>query len=304
MTFDHDVEVLEDPEPFVIGDPGRAYAQTKNGTPFKTATPSDTECDAFDVAGWSIRAASVRGLAHRQFSEPRQDSYAIRYSPDADRVVMVVCDGVGSAKQSHEASRLAADSLAAAVLATTPMDETEWIEVFYQASDAIVDLARTYRPDEIDSAADARRLMATTASVVVLDGLGGPAPWSGVSASVGDSTAWRVSSSVEAVFDIWNQIAALQSDDGEVASTATSSLPLTDAASIKLEILEVGASELVVVCSDGVSDPFVAGKGQVPLTLGAQWVTPPTAINFAAHVGYGRRTHTDDRTCVALWSPA
>lgn len=303
MTLDSDETV--DAEPCSIGDPGRAYAETKFGAPGTARMPSETVCDAFDWAGWSVRAASVRGLSHRHFSEPRQDAYAIRSSSDGDRLVLVVCDGVGSAELSHEASRCAADRLADTVLAAESADEDFWSETFFVASDEIVDLSRRLSNKPIETPADARRVMATTAHVVVLDGLSRPGPWTGVSASVGDSTAWHATALEGIAFDSFRQInASRQRDDQQLASTSTSSLPIVDTRSINIEQVELSAGQLLLVCSDGVSDAFVGGAGQVPLTLGEWWAEPPTAINFAAHVGYGRRTHTDDRTCIALWAPA
>lgn len=303
MTLDSDETV--DPEPFTIGDPGRAYAETKFGAPGTAHMPSETVCDAFDWAGWSARAASVRGLSHRHFSEPRQDSYAIRYSNDNDRLVLVVCDGVGSAALSHEASRCAADRLANSVLAAESIDENFWSEAFYAASDEIIDLTRQLTTELIETAADVRRVMATTAHVIVLEGLSRRGGWTGVSARVGDSTAWQATALGSPAFDSFRQInAPKQRDDQQFASTSTSSLPIIDAGSINIEQVELSAGQLLLVCSDGVSDAFVGGAGQVPLTLGEWWAEPPTAINFAAHVGYGRRTHTDDRTCIALWAPA
>ena len=305
MTLSSDETRGVVPEPFTIGDPGRAYAETRSGAPSDGASPSDTVCDAFDWAGWSVRAASVRGLSHRQFSEPRQDDFVIRYSRNLDRLVLVVCDGVGSAALSHKAASLAADRLAASVVVAESIDEEYLSEAFHLASDAIVDLARSLSSGHVEDAHDARREMATTSHVVVLEGLSQPGSWSGVSASVGDSTAWQASALQGASFDSFHQINAPAHPDGhQLASTSTSSLPLVDAGSIKIEHVELGAGQLLLVCSDGVSDAFVGGAGQVPMTLGRLWATPPTAINFAAHVGYGRRTQTDDRTCIALWAPA
>ncbi|WP_157105405.1 MULTISPECIES: protein phosphatase 2C domain-containing protein [Rhodococcus] len=265
--------------------------------------PSNTECDGFDFLGWSIRAASIRGIVHRQFSDPRQDAYAVRYSEAADRIVLAVCDGVGSAQLSHKAARCVADRLSGLALTSGLLPDIDWVELFFRASDEVVDIAAAVSRD-VETAADARRIMATTAHVVVIDGLAASGPWHGVSASVGDSTAWKATSVEGPSFDAWEQIAKPTSaEEAEFAGNATSSIPLIDAAGIAVQPIDVDPNGLLIVCSDGVSDAFVGGVGQVPLALGEVWASPPSALNFAAHVGYGRRTQTDDRTCIALWSP-
>lgn len=302
MTLHPDGSVSS-PEPFTIGDPGKAYGQTKWAAPDVESMPSDTECDGFAVDGWSIRAASVRGLMHRQFAEPRQDAYVVRWSPELDWLVVVVCDGVSSLRLSHRAARAAADSLADEVLSAGARDDIDWASIFDVVSTRVIDEARAAGSAEVRSASEARETMATTATVLVVVGLKGPGPWYGMSASVGDTTTWIASSDPTSAFGPWSEVNGIEIDGGTLTRNSTSALPLTNPNVIRAAPIVVNPRQLLIVTTDGVSDAFVGGRGQVAIELGREWSEPPSPINFAAQVGYGRRTHTDDRTCVALWSP-
>jgi hypothetical protein len=57
--------------------------------------------------------------------------------------------------------------------------------------------------------------------------------------------------------------------------------------------------------TDGIGDPLAAGTGEVGRFLTGVWSTPPASgLEFAAHVGFARRSFDDDRTAVAFWPVA
>ena len=59
---------------YTIGDPGRAAERIGDGKPSPHPQWPDQHTAAVDAAGLTVRAASVRGLAHRAYGDPRQDA--------------------------------------------------------------------------------------------------------------------------------------------------------------------------------------------------------------------------------------
>lgn len=297
-------EVMFDcPEPFVIGDPGRSYSEIGGGKPFRQGMPADSVCDAFDHEGWSLRAASVRGLMHRHDGAPRQDAYAVRYAPDLDRLAVSVCDGVGSAPESHVASDVAANFLVdRALVVETVTDVDWWTEAFTAASDRIATAAQEAEVPG-PSPARVREVMATTAVLMVVDKVSAGGPWTVRYAGVGDSSLWLTDVSTDDD-TAWVPILGGKEPQDGITTNRTSALPFLETAKIRPEQFVMLPGQLVLMCTDGVGDAFGAGAGEVPHTLRRSWLHPPTALNFAAHVSFGRRRLLDDRTGVALWAPA
>ncbi|MCK8672241.1 protein phosphatase 2C domain-containing protein [Rhodococcus sp. HM1] len=298
---DGDVE-FDHPEPYTIGDPGRSYSEIGGGKPFPSAMPPDSVCDAFDHQGWALRAASVRGLMHRSDGSPRQDAYAVRYSPDKDRLVVAVCDGVGSAPESHVASDMAANFLVdRAVDAGTLINDDWWTEVFHDASDALAAAARNAGASD-PSPAGVRQVMATTAILAAVDNVSVAGPWTVQYAGVGDSSLWLTDVSTDEDTSWIPILGGKHTGDG-IATNRTSALPVYEKTCVQPEQFILLEGQLLLVCTDGVGDAFGSGMGEVAQTLRRSWMNPPTALNFAAQVSFGRRRLLDDRTGVALWAP-
>ena len=81
---------------FTIGNPGRAALELADGPPTAPVGRGDVELTAVSLDRLGLRAASVRGVSHREDGEPRQDAFALAHNrrPE-DGLVAVVCDGVG-----------------------------------------------------------------------------------------------------------------------------------------------------------------------------------------------------------------
>ena len=96
---------------FVVGDPGnaskvRALPDATEWNHRDTVLDGVTLMDADDRPVVELRAASVRGLAHRYNGTVRQDDYAYRCTDDGRFLVCAVSDGVSSARLSHKAAAL------------------------------------------------------------------------------------------------------------------------------------------------------------------------------------------------------
>lgn len=298
----HGIVGIESPEPYTVGDPGRAYTELGGGVPFRSMMPPDSMCDAFDCFGWSLRAASARGLMHRSDGSPRQDAYAVRYSSDTDRFAVAVCDGVGSAPQSHVAAEAAANRLVdRAMDGAMSCDDEWWTETFQVASEAVTVAAQTLGMSDA-SAAGVREVMATTAILVVVDKVSGFGSWTVRYAGIGDSSLWLTDVSTDDD-TAWIPVLGGKAAPEDVATNRTSALPLRDSTPVRPGQFTLLERQLLLACTDGVGDAFGAGDGEVARALKQSWMKPPSGLNFAAQVSFGRRRLLDDRTGVALWTP-
>lgn len=283
---------------FAIGDPGRAAREILRGAPPAWAGPPDTELSSFALAGMVVQAASCRGLMHRFRGTHRQDAFALAAlaakselpgGDGAERVIAVVCDGVGQFGRSDEAAATASQWLAA--LGSQPVP---WPDAFTIVNEELAKLAadaRASAPD-CDGNPDAAG-MATTAMAVAVRR--DAENWAGEAAWAGDSTLWHLSPDGD-----WTLIAgpAGDDDDDDYHTTSVRPLPNPDGA-CEARGFQTGPGALFVM-TDGVANPL-RWSDAVQVTLAEWWRRPPDPFTFGAQVGFARKTHMDDRTVIGLW---
>ena len=263
---------------YTIGDPGRAADSIGVGIPSGVTGWPDTAVDAAEAAGLQLRAASVRGVAHRRFGAPRQDSYSIAWQQDTQTLVITVCDGVGAFDRSHEAADLAAVRLPALL-------DGGWQQAF-EAISAEID-----RHSEATDADMATTVVAARITAADGDRYRAELAW------VGDSAAYLLGPAG------WRCVAGAVktlADDGAPLSSATAALPVCTPVIGTAEI-EFSADSALFLMSDGVADPLGSGAGEVGQSLAQWWAQPPNEFRFAAQVGFARRSFDDDRTVVGVW---
>ena len=150
---------------------------------------------------------------------------------------------------------------------------------------------------EIDALSEARGApMATTVVCAIIK------PQERYRAEVawlGDSAAYLLTDSG------WNVVGGsvkTVDDLGAPMSSATAALPST-VIEFGTCTVEFGDGEALILMTDGVADPLGAGRGEVGAALATWWRRPPSGLDFAAQVGFARRSFDDDRTVVGIWSP-
>lgn len=269
---------------YTIGDPGRAAERIGPGRPSPFPDWPDVDLHSTDALGLTVRAASVRGLAHRAYGSPRQDAYAVR-ELDCGAVVVVVCDGVGSLEFSHEAAALAAAELPG-LISELSGRTPDWPRIVAALSTRIREHA--------DGAAEQPRPMATTvvAAVVTSTGTGGYRAELGW---VGDSAARLLRGGV------WTALTA-EAADGELLTGVTAALP-AEHPEVRSCAVDLVSGDALFLMTDGVAVPLGSGGGEVGSALAQWWAAPPEAEVFGAQVAFERRTFDDDRTVVGLWCP-
>jgi hypothetical protein len=274
---------------FSIGAPGRAGLERPAGAPAGRIGHSDIEISAAAAGGMFLTAATIRGVQHRAIGQPRQDAFAIGALPgdgDGERVIAVVCDGVGSLGRSDEAADLVSRNLIRLRQQGLP-----WPEAFAAVNELLRATAAEARPaDNGDAAAGG---MATTAVAV---SVGRAAEgWAGEVAWVGDSALWHLSSDEQ-----WTLITCSPGDDpdADYHSTGVTALPSADGGCATREFCIPDGS--LFLMSDGVANPLKWSEA-VQKQLAAWWAESPDPFTFAAQVSFARKSHMDDRTAIGIW---
>ncbi len=118
------------------------------------------------MTAWTWAAASRRGTSHERRGERRQDAFRTLGTPDAGAVVLVACDGAGSAVRGGSGAAIAARMLSNALRdrlqnGMWPTDENVWDDID-QVRDRIALVAERVGATPRD--------FATTVVLVVSDG--------------------------------------------------------------------------------------------------------------------------------------
>jgi serine/threonine protein phosphatase PrpC len=283
-----------------IGAPGVAAKGELLSLPPVFSRVPDTTLDGMTTPLLEIRAATIRGLGHRAYGEPRQDAYA--FDAGDGWFVAAVADGLGSLPHSQLASKTAANVLVA--LTASPAatgTQPKWTTVFGTVSDIVRRTVQTHL-----YGADPTRAAATTLTATCgLRSKNGT--WQVSIASYGDCTAakltgnrWKVLANQEP-----GSIAeptTVSSDSPELLNTATHALPSNTLDRLRIDSTELLPGEVLALFTDGIGWSFGGGRGEVGEQLAKWWASPPRLLEFAAQVGFMRQGEQDDRAAVVLWA--
>lgn len=297
--------------PYSVGDPGRAPSEVVPRADHAWPHQPDTVVDGFSVFDADeeeillVRAASLRGLAHRWYGRVRQDEYGWRVTPDGRYLVVCVADGLSSGSLSHLAAQCATrhgTSVLCGLLGEHDPDTLPWRWILDDLAEAIVaaGVPLLWPAKHADPKAISRRevaeQLATTALYAVVD----LCPVDGVHRvtllPVGDSSAWVLTEQ-----GAWQPQQPVKNEGVELHSSAVFALPMTPATEPVPIRTGVRAGEALVLMTDGVGDPLGGGTGVVGRFLAEAWREPPVDLEFAAQVGFARRAYDDDRTAFAIW---
>ncbi|PRY34260.1 protein phosphatase 2C domain-containing protein [Umezawaea tangerina] len=302
-------------ESFAVGEPGRAASLVVPVPDPDGWDRRDTVLDGVALLDGAkkrvaeVRAASVRGLSHRAYGTVRQDEYGFRRTSDGRHLVIGVADGVSSGKHSHRAALIAArkgvEMLARALRSTGP-ETFPWADFVRAVANRIERSGRDrlitkgVADAEGMSVREVAEHLATTVLYAVVDLV----PVNGAHdvhvVSVGDTSAWVLRAGGR-----WEPLEAVKNDGAELHSSSVQALPMVPGTAPVPVRTTVAPGEALVVMTDGIGDPLGHGTGAVGRFLTDVWSTPPASgLEFAAHVGFSRKSFDDDRTAVAFWPVA
>jgi serine/threonine protein phosphatase PrpC len=295
---------------YSVGDPGRAPAGVVPVADLTWPERPDTVVDGFSLTGsdgeevMRIRAASMRGLSHRWSGQVRQDDYGWRVTEDGRYLVVCVADGVSSGPLSHvaavRAARFGTSHVSRWLMCCAP-SELPWNQLL---ADVARDIVMTGMPmlwpevgdPEAVPVNDVAEQMATTALFAIVDLRAVDGVHDATLVPVGDSSAWVLTEG-----GCWTPRQPVKNAGAELHSTSVFALPLVPTCVVEPIRTSVRAGEALVLMTDGVGDPLASGSGEVGQFLADVWRLPPADLEFAAQVGFMRKTFDDDRTAFAIW---
>ncbi|BCY10789.1 hypothetical protein L3i22_058770 [Actinoplanes sp. L3-i22] len=261
--------------------------------------------DAQGVARLDLRAASLRGHAHRHEGGVRQDDYAFRRTDDGRYLVVTVSDGVSTGRFSHLAATLVARrgcELMASGLASGSAEDLDWTALTYQLGEEIRALAGSYLHAPAGGRPFDRRAvashMAATAYFGVIDLVPSADGYSLYHCGFGDSAAWLLRQNGN-----WESLSVLRNVD-EIPTRPIPVLPLEPESGIWPTRDTLRPGEVLVLMTDGLGGPLLAASGPVGTFLSEVWREPPEPLAFAAQLDFAKRGYMDDRTAVAIWPSA
>jgi hypothetical protein len=258
--------------------------------------PVDTILDGGETDAVVLRAASCRGISHRLESEVRQDSIAVSTDPSGRWLAAAVADGVGSSARSHLGSLIAAESAVRILLGLVSRSE----EVDPRVVMASVAWEMRLSADQASPGANGLdREIASTLCIALID------TTSDHGESGSRAQLWRVGDSTAAQLRAgeWDFLFTDTCDEeaeGALLDSSTRSLP-SDWDRIESDECVVTPSSPLFLMTDGVSLPL-AGARQVRDYLAACWAQAPYPLAFLGQMEFRRRTFTDDRSVIGIWS--
>lgn len=212
---------------------------------------------------------------HRHTGTERQDEYSVTWHADTGHLLVVVCDGVGSLRDSRAA--------AAAIC--------EYLPEHFCASGDLVEAVHRSNATLAVHQARGRTEGASTVVAAAIRSVDGAMDVDAV--SVGDSAGW----SLDPLNRVWTPFETLR-ESGIVHDTSVR--PLPDANLREMARRRFVTRHPVFLMTDGVSGPLAA-SAQVAETLATWWADPPRIFEFGAQVAFARKSHQDDRTVVGVW---
>ena len=289
----------EDPwAPVVVDQPIVEFEPRPARPTYRPLTSSyrpDSIVDGWSSEHFTVRAASVRGYAHRYDGTPRQDDLAVAAHPATRAVVFAVADGVSAAEHSHigatVACRAAVDS------ALDQLDRgsegINWQQLVNGVAWQLVEHAKRMQGLEGPDSAAAERLLATT--LVVGAVVPGPDGYTATLVQLGDSGVWQLHAGR------YTALGKAKIEAGAaVFSSAVSALPRVPP-SVGVVEVRLAAEAVLLVGTDGIGDPLGDGSGKVGELFARMLAQPPPPLALAHLLDFSRDTFDDDRTLIAIW---
>lgn len=283
------------PPPVLTAPVNEAFAAV--GLPVQEWAAPDSVLEEADYPGLAIRAASLRGDAHRFRRESRQDSLVLCELPHSGGRAVLACvaDGVGSQRMSHRGSAYACRLLTMTVrrhleklLDFRPGEEPD----ARPYEEIITEVAQGMRDLEVKEPALSGQI-STTLTMALADLTPEGEPLHFLLISVGDSPVYRLRGGRIDVVP--------GEDDGSgIDSTATEALP-SNFKHVEVRERTVNPGDMLLLCSDGLSNPMRDATVTEQLVEWWSGGHIPGRMEFGWQLDFQAKSYDDDRTAICLW---
>lgn len=242
----------------------------------------DSEMDGADLPGLIVRAASIRGDAHRHLGTTRQDAMGF-WGIDETRLLACVADGLGSKSLSHIGAAMACVSAHSNLTDLLQAADSRTAEegFFENISDDLRKWAK-----EKDTPEES---LCTTLVTAIIDTDRSCASL----IRVGDSTAMLLRQG------IWSSCFS-QKLQGPISTSETAALP-RDTQQVESAEVDLDHGDMLLLCTDGLANPM--DGEQVCAQLSTWWSQPtvPSLLEFLWQLSFQAKSHDDDRTAICVW---
>jgi carbon monoxide dehydrogenase subunit G/serine/threonine protein phosphatase PrpC len=282
------------PEPLVIGSTP-ALRSDLRGLPGDRHKVPDSVLDGADLGGLAIRAASLRGDAHRYQAVTRQDAMDLCSLHDGETDVILGCvaDGVAVEPLSQlgaaQACRLARDETRQRLSALLSAQSTpDLLAVCQDLADSVAArLARQAGFLKTDP-----KSLSTTLTAVLVEAPAGPSGRRFVGFAVGDGAAFTLRDGA------FHECVGYK---GEAASPETVATLPTQVGRVSIFQGRILPGTTLLICTDGLSNPM--RNSDVRERLAAWWGEGrvPSPLEFGWQLSFRVKSYDDDRTAICFW---
>ena len=257
----------------------------------------------------AIAIGSVRGHKHRLGGAVNQDSYAtqtVTLDDGQNFAVVVVCDGMGSAKYSSYGARLFAHNMAEIIALTIRSAPDEYQNVLQENQNEtlkyVSDLVSSFRVGEFDAPPIRKKDLnildiQCTMTYAIVPGFSEQRNESSRNATlgfIGDSPAFILHN------DEWIRIDENKDDSGLWSSSTEGAIY---AERMMMVEVEMSSGSALLLSSDGVGN-YIRFEDQ-PTALGSdlarRWSQPIGMLDFIRDLSFETQSADDDRTAAVIW---
>jgi serine/threonine protein phosphatase PrpC len=270
---------------------------------------NDVVCDIGTSGSLAVAAVSLRGHKHKVDSKACQDAFGLRIATSGsgeEYLIVVVCDGMSSAKYSHYGARRTSQLLARSLAEIISVEEsvTE-LSIRTRLPNAFDSCRRNLlprsgnqygAPDVPANGAVESDFYTTVTFMILPNAKQAQGKVNVIVGSIGDSPVFTLREETGE----WAEVGGLGANS-DIVNPATSAFPAVFDAQI--QTVEIDEKDVIIATSDGVGNFLNVRGGQTLLGsyLAEQWIRPVNLPTFINDVGFDLKSADDDRTVVAVW---
>ena len=270
---------------------------------------NDAVCDIGTSDALAIAAVSLRGHKHKVDSKACQDAFSLRVATSQSGekfLIVVVCDGMSSAKYSHYGARRTSQLLARSLAEIISFEESvveqsirsRMPEAFDKCRKNLIPKSGNQygAPDVPANGAVESDFYTTVTFMILPSAKQANGRVNVIVGSIGDSPVFAL----RAQIGEWEEIGGLGTN-ADIVNPATSAFPAVIDARFTTVVID--EQDVIIATSDGVGNFLNVRGGQTLLGsyLAEQWRRPVNLPTFINDVGFDLRSADDDRTVVAIW---